>query len=92
MEHHHQSDLLNKVNRVPVPDHLLEGINTRIQATNSRQIPFRWAVAASLAIGLWCSANVWLIAGKYRPVTSSGDMAELIQGLQLNNSNQLYDE
>ena len=92
MEHHHQSDLLNKVNRVPVPDHLLEGINTRIQATNSRQIPFRWAVAASLAIAFWCAANAWIIAGKRQPVADSGDVAGLIQGLQLNNSNQLYDE
>lgn len=92
MEHHHQSDFLNKVNRVPVPDHLLEGINTRIQATDDRPIPFSWAVAASLAIGLWCSANVWLIAEKRQPVADSGDVAGLIQGLHLNNSNQLYDE
>lgn len=89
---HHQSDLLKKINRVPVPEHLLAEINTRIQATDSRRIPFRWAVAASITLGLWCAANAWLISDKYQSATASGNLTALVQGLQLNQSNQLYDE
>lgn len=89
---HHQSDLLKKINRVPVPEHLLAEINSRIQATDSRQIPLRWAVAASVALGLWCAANAWLITQKYQSASASSNLTALVQGLQLNHSNQLYDE
>lgn len=83
-------DLLKKVQRVEAPEFLLTRIHAKIRATESKRLPASWQWAGATALGLLLFLNGFAL--NRTPATKIAPAEQLVLGLQMQTSNQLYDE
>lgn len=83
-------DALKKVQKVEAPPFLWTRIQARIRQSDMERLPRSWQWAGALAFGILLLLNWRVIATSGR--TTPAPVATLAAGIQLQPSNQLYDE
>ncbi len=86
MENNEAIDLLNSIQKVDPPPFLL----TRIEARLERVLPAPrfWVLGSVLALCAIVAVNVLVLRGQLSAVREN--VASLVEGMGLDNSNQLY--
>lgn len=92
MEQHDNIALLKQIERVDVPPFLLTRIEAKIAALREMYVKPRWVIATGLAFATIVLLNVLVINKEQRPDRREDAVEGWSGALELNTSNQLYNE
>jgi len=83
-------ELLQKIEQVDAPPHLLTRIHARIETKNAPSISVRWMAISYSVIGLLLIGNVLFFTNFRSTTTDNTEVETVVDDMQLNPSNQLY--
>lgn len=83
-------ELLKKVRRMDAPEFMLTRIQAKIRADKADRLPVSWQWAGAMACGLLLVFHIFLLETERTPPISAAE--QVAESLQIQSSNQLYDE
>ena len=91
MKTKNELDVLQKIERVDAPPFLLTRIEAKIQAIKADKVSMSWLVSASAAVVALIAFNVSLLTSTSKSQTgNSAEIENVVAGMNLDSSNQLY--